>query len=167
LEGHEVTAITGQPAYQQIADDLRRKIADGTYPVGEPIPSTTALMSMYSGSITVVRAAIKDLQVEGLLIGQPGKGVYVQEKPATGRSGTSPDVVAQLAELDQTVRQLRAQLAQSVTAEIQDLRRQLGVLQGQVMDLYGRMGLPYPHERAEKTTTAKLIKPRGSATRSA
>jgi DNA-binding GntR family transcriptional regulator len=162
-----LTAITGQPAYQQIADDLRRKIADGTYPVGEPIPSTTALMSMYNGSITVVRAAIKDLQSEGLLIGQPGKGVYVQEKPSAGRGSASPDVVAQLAELDQTVRQLREQLAQSVTTEIQDLRRQLGVLQGQVMDLYGRMGLPYPHERPVDAIKAKPSKARGSAARSA
>ncbi|MFI5913743.1 GntR family transcriptional regulator [Dactylosporangium sp. NPDC051541] len=162
-----MTAITGQPAYQQIADDLRRKIVDGTYPVGEPIPSTTTLMAHYNGSITVVRAAIRDLQNEGVLIGQPGKGVYVQEKPKPRADVASPDVVAQLANLNETVQQLREQLAATVTTEVQELRRQVGVLQGQIMDLYGRMGLPYPHEDAGRSAGAKPRKSRGSATRSA
>jgi DNA-binding GntR family transcriptional regulator len=107
VEGVEagLTAITGQPAYQQIADDLRAKIVSGSYAVGEALPSTAKLMEAYGGSITVVRAAIRELQTEGVLIGQPGKGVYVQRRPEAGAVKPG-DVASQLAELADTVRRL-------------------------------------------------------------
>jgi DNA-binding GntR family transcriptional regulator len=103
-----LTAITGQPAYQQVATDLRRKIANGTYGVGDALPSTAKLMEAYNCSITVVRAAIRELQVEGLLIGQPGKGVYVQRVP--DEAVPSGDLAAQVATLAATVRDLDARV---------------------------------------------------------
>lgn len=99
-----LTAITGQPVYQQIADDLRTKIADGVYAVGEALPSTAKLMEEYRGSITVVRAAIRALQTEGVVIGQPGKGVYVQRRPEPGTA--APDVSERLDQLTEAVRLL-------------------------------------------------------------
>ncbi|WP_368954781.1 winged helix-turn-helix domain-containing protein [Parafrankia soli] len=77
-----MTAITGQPAYQQVADDLRTKILDGTYPVGGALPSTKRLMTAYEVSSTVVRAAISQLRTDGVVAGQPGKAVYVIKEPA-------------------------------------------------------------------------------------
>jgi DNA-binding GntR family transcriptional regulator len=77
-----LTAVTGRPAYRRVADDLRAKILDGTHPVGEPLPSTAKLMAAYDVSITVARAAVNELRVEGVVAGQPGKGVYVIEEPA-------------------------------------------------------------------------------------
>lgn len=74
-----VAAITGQPAYRQVAADLRAKIRAGSYAPGAPLPSTRQLMDAYDVSITVVRAAVNQLRLEGLVIGQPGKGVYVVE----------------------------------------------------------------------------------------
>jgi DNA-binding GntR family transcriptional regulator len=89
LGGHGTIAETTRggpvarsPKYQQVADDLRGKIANGTYPVGDALPSTSALMSSYGVSVTVARAAIKQLQTEGLAEGQPGKAVYVAGEPA-------------------------------------------------------------------------------------
>ncbi len=127
--------ITGQPAYEQVADDLRKKIADGTYSIGQSIPPTTQLMETYGVSITVVRAAVKELQTEGVLIGQPGKGVYVRSAPDPSARRADSDVVRRLEELDETV---------------QHLAQQFGILQGQVIDLYGKVGQPYPHESAQK-----------------
>ncbi|MBP2369918.1 winged helix-turn-helix domain-containing protein [Pseudonocardia parietis] len=69
------------PKYQQVADDLRRKIQDGTYAIGGLLPSTSTLMSSYNVSVTVARAAIKQLQNDGVAEGQPGKGVYVTAVP--------------------------------------------------------------------------------------
>ncbi|GIH03396.1 hypothetical protein Rhe02_14630 [Rhizocola hellebori] len=140
-----MTEISGQPAYQQIAHDLRRKIAEGIYEVGEAIPATNQLMTMYHGSITVVRAAIKELQAEGVLIGQPGKGVYVQRKPSDDELARKSDSHARLAELEEEVRRL-AQALSSDTSDLTDIRRQIGVMQSQIMELYGRMGMPYSHD---------------------
>lgn len=141
-----MTEISGQPAYQQIAQDLRRKIADGIYPVGETIPATSQLMSLYHGSITVVRQAIKDLQAEGILIGQPGKGVYVQRQPSPAELARKSGKHSQLADLENEVRDLSQRLQGEVTADLSEIRRQIGVMQSQIMELYGRLGLPYSHD---------------------
>lgn len=74
-----MAAITGQPAYRQVADDLRTKIRDGRYSPGDVLPSTAQLMEAYTVSVTVVRAAINQLRAEGLVIGQPGKGVFIAD----------------------------------------------------------------------------------------
>jgi len=77
-----LSAITGRPKYVDVADDLRKKIAAGTYPVGGELPSTSRLMKQYEVSVTVVRAAVRELRTEGLVVGQPGKAVYVLAEPA-------------------------------------------------------------------------------------
>jgi DNA-binding GntR family transcriptional regulator len=105
-----VTAITGQPAYQQIAADLRGQIADGRLTVGDPLPSTANLMKEYGVSITAVRAAIKLLQAEGVLMGQPGKGVFVHTVPAPAPPSVA-EVVEQLNELRKTVQRLDQRLS--------------------------------------------------------
>jgi GntR family transcriptional regulator len=102
-----LTAITGEPAYRQIADDLRRRVENGEYGVGEVLPSTARLMEIYNVSNTVVRAAVRELQAAGVLIGQPGKGVYVAAKPARREAG----VDAQLAALTEEVRELSERVA--------------------------------------------------------
>jgi GntR family transcriptional regulator len=102
-----LTAITGQPAYRQIADDLRQKIADGTYELSGALPSTARLMEIYGVSNTAVRAAIRELQAEGVLIGQPGKGVFVAARPAQPTS----DLSGQLAALTDEVRALTERVA--------------------------------------------------------
>ncbi len=73
-----MTESIGRPAYQQVADDLRRRIAEAELPVGSAIPSTTKLAKAYGVSITVVRAAVAQLRADGLVVGQPGKGVFVR-----------------------------------------------------------------------------------------
>ena len=110
LRRHDLTAITGQPAYQQIAEDLRQKIASGVYPVESALPSTPRLMNQYRVSITAVRAAIRELQNEGVLIGQQGKGVFVARMPGD-RTQAGGDIGAQLAELTAMVRQLDERVA--------------------------------------------------------
>ena len=82
----------GRPAYQEVADDLRAQIADGTLAIGDVIPSTAQLCKQYEVSATVVRAAIAQLQGEGTLRGQPGKGVYVMAMPSA-KDATVPTLM--------------------------------------------------------------------------
>ncbi|MCA1675023.1 MAG: winged helix-turn-helix domain-containing protein [Actinobacteria bacterium] len=103
-----MSAVTRRPKYRQIADDLRAKISDGTYPVGAMLPSTSQLMASYDVSVTVARAAVKELQNEGIAEGQPGKAVYVQREPAPAEP--SADYV----EITQQIQALREALDQAV-----------------------------------------------------
>lgn len=76
-----LTSNDARPMYRRLADDLRNQIANGTLGVGSELPSTARLMETYGVSITVVRAAVRELRSEGIVIGQPGKAVYVQQVP--------------------------------------------------------------------------------------
>lgn len=114
--------------YLHIAADLRSKIGDGTFPVGEKLPSTAELMRRYDASNTAVRAAIKELTIEGVVVGQQGRGVFVQSKPApTDRS-------AEVAAVSSLIEGLRATL-EDVTDQL-DTR--LTSLEGEVRKLRAR-----------------------------
>lgn len=117
-----MTSMDGRPKYVQIAADLRTKIADGRYPVGSELPSSARLMRMYDVSVTVVRAAVRELRSEGLVMGQPGKGVYVQRK------GKPPPPSPEYVEIMEQIDSLRSALDEAVgqlEARVSELERSL------------------------------------------
>ncbi|MFB4294571.1 winged helix-turn-helix domain-containing protein [Nonomuraea sp. ATR24] len=99
---------TGQPAYLQIADDLRAQIRGGSLAPGTPLPSTTRLAEQYDASLSVVKLAVGVLRTEGLVIGQQGKGVFVR---AADELPPAPQAGDELAELRATVQDLSVRLA--------------------------------------------------------
>jgi GntR family transcriptional regulator len=119
-------ALTPGARYVHIAADIRAKIADGTYSVGEALPSTAELMRRYEASNTAVRAAIKELTIEGLVVGQQGRGVYVQDKPRRGKptsdfAAISAQIEALREALEETSRQLDERLSE-LESEFRKLR---------------------------------------------
>lgn len=69
---------SGQPAYVQVASQLRRAIREGKYEPGGQLPSYEALMKTYGVSITVIRSAVRELKTEGLVTTHQGKGAFVR-----------------------------------------------------------------------------------------
>jgi DNA-binding GntR family transcriptional regulator len=65
--------------YEQVADDLRGKIRDGTYPPGSKLPSRKVLCQLHKVSEIVVRNACLILKIEGLLIFRNGSGLYIAD----------------------------------------------------------------------------------------
>ena len=63
--------------YQQIYDDIKGAIKDGTYKVDEKIPSEAELSEEYGVSRITVRRAIEDLCADGYLIKMQGRGTFV------------------------------------------------------------------------------------------
>ncbi|WP_277032267.1 winged helix-turn-helix domain-containing protein [Actinacidiphila oryziradicis] len=153
--------MIGRPAYQRVADDLRSQIVSGALPVGQPLPSTARLVEHYEVSTTVVRAAIKKLQNEGLVYGQPGKAVYVRTTPDQSRDARIglEDLARDLSELRDEVSGLSGQRSPSdvdeLREEVDELRRTVGLLQTRLIDLYARTGQPYPHDEARRTETGE------------
>ena len=137
------------PAYQQVARDLRERIASAEFPVGSAIPSTAKLREMYGVSITVVRAAVAELRADGLVTGYPGKGVFVSATPhaLADRAATVEDLARQVEELRAELRRAKSPRRSQSVAEVAALREQVSLLQAQVLGLYAQLGIPYPGDQ--------------------
>jgi len=65
------------PKYQQIKEDLLKKIQSGEFESGDRFYSESELVKMYNvSSITVIRA-LQDLANDGYLVRYQGKGTFV------------------------------------------------------------------------------------------
>ena len=68
------------PLYKQVINDIRSRIDNGGYKVGQKIPSESELSEMYSVSRITIRRAIEELSTEGYLTKKQGKGTYVTSR---------------------------------------------------------------------------------------
>jgi len=67
------------PYYIQLMDILKAKINKSEWKPGDQIPSEPELCTVYQVSRTVVRQALREIELEGLIIRKKGKGTYVTE----------------------------------------------------------------------------------------
>lgn len=77
-------ADESKPVYQRIADDLRRRIDEGTLRVGARIPSRSELKRAYAASDQTVDRAVRVLKSGGYAEGQFGRGVFVTDRAPVG-----------------------------------------------------------------------------------
>lgn len=64
---------------EQIIEDLIEAVRSGQREPGAAIPSAAQLMEQYQCSVSPVRDAIRVLKDRGLLVGAPGRAVYVAD----------------------------------------------------------------------------------------
>lgn len=150
-KGESVAEKVGRPEYRRVMDDLLEQISTERLEVGQPIPSTATLSTQYGVSSTVIRRAVRELTQEGVLVGQPGKAVFVLAKPDEVREGqfTLEGLAQGLAEVRSQVDSLQApdtRALEALRSEVGALQRSVDLLQSRLMDLYGRLGQPYPRE---------------------
>jgi GntR family transcriptional regulator len=69
------------PLYQQLADELRRRIETGEFPPGARIPSEHALAERYCLGRPTVRQATEVLVRRRVLERRRGAGTFVRERP--------------------------------------------------------------------------------------
>lgn len=77
-----ILSQTGGPLYQQIMDQIRQKIAVGEWAAGDEIPSIRQLAVDLRVSVITVRRAYLELEHEGIIVTQQGKGSFVAPDPA-------------------------------------------------------------------------------------
>ncbi|MFG1776552.1 GntR family transcriptional regulator [Micromonospora sp. NPDC049051] len=63
----------------ELLADLLKKIKDGAYPAGSQLPSGRALAAEYDVSQSTISRAVARLREQGVLVGRPGRGVFVAE----------------------------------------------------------------------------------------
>ncbi|MGW4619530.1 GntR family transcriptional regulator [Streptomyces sp. NPDC004592] len=111
---------TGKFAYQQVADDLRRRIADGEFAETGQLPSLAQIQTRYEVTVTVARAAIRQLTTNGLAVSHQGKGAFLT--PDADRAAQLADPVGIVTELREEVEKLRT--------EVGELRQRVATLEG-------------------------------------
>ncbi|MFG3709235.1 GntR family transcriptional regulator [Micromonospora sp. NPDC047670] len=83
---------SGVPAWRQLADAIRDRIARGAYPPGSRLPSETHLGQEFGLGRTTVRRAVAALRADGLVLVRHGWGTQVRPHPAkqevAGEPGT-------------------------------------------------------------------------------
>lgn len=67
------------PYYIQLIEVLKEKIQSGEWQAGDQIPSEPDLCESYGVSRTVVRQALREIELEGLITRRKGKGTFVSE----------------------------------------------------------------------------------------
>ncbi|MFK8024685.1 MAG: GntR family transcriptional regulator [Ilumatobacter sp.] len=65
--------------YQEIADELRRRLADA--PVGSVLPSESAMSEEFGASRVTIRRALELVRDDGLIAARQGFGWYVEGEP--------------------------------------------------------------------------------------
>jgi GntR family transcriptional regulator len=99
------------PFYYQLKQILVEEIETGRYEPGDKLPSEHDLCQAFTVSRTVVRQALNELEMEGLLRRRKGRGTFVMPKKVSeslfqNLTGLYEDVVARGGMLRSEVRQL-------------------------------------------------------------
>lgn len=68
------------PTMDELLASLLNRIEDGTCPPGSQLPSGRALADEYNVSQSTISRAVATLRERGILVGRPGRGVFVAEK---------------------------------------------------------------------------------------
>jgi len=74
----------GDPVWRQVANDISARIADGSYPLGSPLPAEDDLASEYAVARQTVRRALRELRKRGLIQRLPGRRSAVIAMPGPG-----------------------------------------------------------------------------------
>lgn len=79
-----ISQADGRPMYLQIMEQIRQKVAVGEWKPGEDIPSIRALAVDLGVSVITVKRAYLELEREGIIVTQHGKGSTVTQDPDLG-----------------------------------------------------------------------------------
>jgi DNA-binding GntR family transcriptional regulator len=144
----------GRKPSVQVAEAIKRDIESGKYGPGDRVPSVPELAKAFDVARQTVANAFKVLQDDGYLVSRVGSGTFVRTD--FDRVATEPT----LSELARSVGEMKTRLQQvdetagpsaspqeiqGLRDEVAELRREVGVLQTRLLDLYGRTGNQYPH----------------------
>ena len=79
-----ISQSDSHPIYLQIMEQIRQKVAVGEWKPGESIPSIRALAIELQVSVITVKRAYLELEREGIIVTQHGKGSTVARDPDLG-----------------------------------------------------------------------------------
>jgi len=82
--GFVISQTDKRPIYLQIMEQIKQRIAVGDWTEGRPIPSIRQLAVDLQVSVITVKRAYLELEREGVIVTQQGKGSQVAANPGLG-----------------------------------------------------------------------------------
>jgi GntR family transcriptional regulator len=79
-----ISQSDGRPMYLQIMEQIRQRVVLGEWKPGEQIPSIRAMAIALQISVITVKLAYLELEREGVIVTQHGKGSIVAPDPDLG-----------------------------------------------------------------------------------
>ncbi|MEU7149379.1 GntR family transcriptional regulator [Streptomyces sp. NPDC045456] len=73
-----------RPKWMQIAEVIRERISDGTYGLGERVPSVLQLEEGFGIAAVTAHKVHRGLRAEGWITTEPGLGSFVSRQAAAG-----------------------------------------------------------------------------------
>ncbi|MFO1389363.1 GntR family transcriptional regulator [Cellvibrio sp.] len=74
-----------RPMYLQIMEQIKQKVRAGDWPAGQALPSIRELSALTKVSVITVKRAYAELEAEGVIVTQAGRGSFVADAPELGR----------------------------------------------------------------------------------
>lgn len=156
--------------YVQIADELRAAIKSGRLVAGQKLDSSRELAASYNVAPMTIHQAMRQLRTDGLVVSAQGRGVFVAD-PSSAPAETGDEALTKaIDELRRDVETLTQRATSDVSTanvvalrdEVAELRKQVGAVQAQLIELYGRVGLPYPQQTTQDTGAVKPARRKAS-----
>jgi GntR family transcriptional regulator len=79
-----ISQTDGRPMYLQIMEQIRQRVVLGDWKAGEQIPSIRAMAVALQISVITVKRAYLELEREGVIVTQHGRGSIVAPDPDLG-----------------------------------------------------------------------------------
>jgi GntR family transcriptional regulator len=79
-----ISQTDGRPIYLQIMEQIRQRVVLGEWKPGELIPSIRAMAIALQVSVITIKRAYLELEREGVIVTQHGKGSIVAPDPDLG-----------------------------------------------------------------------------------
>ena len=117
----------GRPMYLQIIDQIRLRITVGDWEPGLRLPSIRELAVATRVSVITVKRAYQELEKEGVIVTQQGKGSFVAQIDDLG-------IRLREEELEQHLREA-IEVARSLGLEADDVRARLDELMSEELNL--------------------------------
>jgi GntR family transcriptional regulator len=84
IEAFAISQSNKRPMYLQIMEQIKQRIAVGDWAEGQSIPSIRQLAVDLQVSVITVKRAYLELEREGTIVTQQGKGSHVASTPGLG-----------------------------------------------------------------------------------
>jgi GntR family transcriptional regulator len=125
-----ISKADGRPMYVQIGEQIKERVAVGDWPRGAEIPSIRQLAVSLRVSVITVKRAYLELEREGIIVTQHGRGSFVAMEP-----DLRPRLFDQeLTQLLEQVSRLGLLLGLSPDALLDRLRRAIDEASGSSLD---------------------------------
>lgn len=111
----------GRPMYLQIIEQIKKRISLGDWPPGEKLPSIRELAVAIRVSVITIKRAYQELESQGVIYTQQGKGSFVSPDSTLERQMRESDMTEKLTNI--------LSLAESLGWSLEDIAQRLSELQ--------------------------------------